>query len=94
MPSKVDWTPEEEKLLFTLMQFQDVVKNSYTHLKPNVLAQYLLQVCADFSHFYHHNRVIGVESQIENRRLHLVDITRRILEEGLGILNISAPEMM
>ncbi len=76
------------------MQFQDVVKNSYTNLKPNILAQYLLQVCADFSHFYHHNRVIGVESQIENRRLHLVDLTRRTLEEGLGLLNISAPEMM
>lgn len=94
MPSKVDWTTEEEKLIFTLMQFQDVVKNSYTNLKPNILAQYLLQVCADFSHFYHHNRVIGVESQIENRRLHLVDLTRRTLEEGLGLLNISAPEMM
>lgn len=94
MPAKVDWTPEEEKLLFTLMQFQDVVKNSYTNLKPNILAQYLLQVCADFSHFYHHNRVIGVESQIENRRLHLVDLSRRILEEGLGLLNIPAPNMM
>ncbi len=94
MPSEVEWTKEEEKLIFTLMQFQDVVRNSYTNLKPNILAQYLLQLCADFSHFYHHNRVIGVESQIENRRLHLVDLTRRILEEGLGILNISAPDMM
>ncbi len=94
MPSEVEWTKEEEKLIFTLMQFQDVVRNSYTNLKPNILAQYLLQLCADFSHFYHHNRVIGVESQIENRRLHLVDLTRRILEEGLGLLNISAPDMM
>lgn len=94
MPVKVDWTAEEEKLLFCLMQFQDVVKNSYVHLKPNVMAQYLLQVCADFGQFYHHNRVLGVESQIENRRLHLVDLTRRVLEEGLGLLNISTPEMM
>ncbi len=94
MPFEAEWTKEEEKLIFCLMQFQDVVRNSYTNLKPNILAQYLLQLCADFSHFYHHNRVIGVESQIENRRLHLVDLTRRILEEGLGILNISAPDMM
>jgi arginyl-tRNA synthetase len=94
MPPNIDWTNEEEKLIFTLMQFQDVVKNSYTHLKPNILAQYLLQVCSDFSHFYHLNRVIGEDSQIENRRLHLVELSRRTLEEGLGLLNISSPDMM
>lgn len=94
LPTNASWTSEEEKLMFTLMQFQDVVKNSYNHLKPNILAQYLLQVCADFSHFYHHNRVIGVESHIENKRLHLVDLTSRVLVEGLGLLNIEAPEMM
>lgn len=94
LPANTEWTPEEEKLIFTMLQLQDVVKNSYTHLKPNILAQYLLQVCSDFSSFYHHNRVIGEESQIENRRLHLVELTRRTLEEGLGLLNISAPEMM
>ena len=94
LPAVADWTPEEEKLIFTMLQLQDVVRNSYTHLKPNILAQYLLQVCSDFGSFYHHNRVIGEESQIENRRLHLVELTRRTLEEGLGLLNISAPEMM
>jgi arginyl-tRNA synthetase len=94
MPTDCQWTSEEEKLIFTLLQFQDVVKNSYDHLKPNVLAQYLLQVCTDFSHFYHNNRVLGEESQIEKRRLHLVALCLRVLEEGLGLLNIAAPDMM
>lgn len=89
-----EWTPEEEKLIFTLLLFQDVVRGSYLNLKPNILAQYLLQVCAEFGQFYHHNRVLGSESHIEKKRLHLVELTRRVLEEGLGLLNIQAPEMM
>jgi arginyl-tRNA synthetase len=89
-----DWTHEEEKLIYTLLLFQDVVRGSYQSLKPNILAQYLLQVCSEFGQFYHHNRVLGSESQIEKKRLHLVELTRRVLEEGLGLLNIQAPEMM
>ncbi len=92
--SSSEWTEEEQKLIFTLLQFQDRVILSYKNLKPNILAQYLLQICSDFSHFYHHNRVLGEESQVEKKRLHLVELTRRTLEEGLGLLNIPTPEMM
>ncbi len=89
-----DWTDSEVKLIFSLLQFQDVVKNSYLHFKPNILAQYLLNVCSDFSHFYHLNRILGEDAAVENRRLHLVDLSRRVLEEGLGLLNIESPEQM
>lgn len=94
LKSEADWTDSETKLVFSLLQFQDVVKNSYLHLKPNILAQYLLSVCSEFSHFYHQNRVIGEAPDVESRRLHLVELSKRVLEEGLGLLNIESPEMM
>jgi arginyl-tRNA synthetase len=94
LPHTETWTPEEIRLIYTLLQFQDIVRNSYKTLRPNILAQYLLDVCRDFSSFYANNRVLGEESQIENRRLHLVDLSRRTLEEGLGLLNISTPSAM
>jgi len=94
LPAASDWTDSETRLMFSLLQFQDVVKASYLHLKPNILAQYLLNVCSDFSHFYHQNRVLGEEASLQNRRLHLVELSRRVLEEGLALLNVEAPDMM
>ncbi|MFN8789907.1 MAG: arginine--tRNA ligase [Bdellovibrionales bacterium] len=94
LPANSDWTDSETRLMFSLLQFQDVVKSSYLHLRPNILAQYLLNVCSDFSHFYHQNRVLGEEASLQNRRLHLVELSRRVLEEGLGLLNVEAPDQM
>lgn len=94
LAANAEWTDSEVKLIFSLLQFQEVVKASYLHLKPNILAQYLLNVCSEFSHFYHQNRVLGEAADIEKRRLHLVELSRRVLEEGLGLLNIESPEMM
>lgn len=87
-------TPEEQRLIFNLLQFDHVVQLAYRQFKPNVVAQYLLELCTHFSHFYHKNRILGEAQEIEASRIWLVDVTSRILSEGLHILNIPTPEMM
>lgn len=89
-----DWNDSETKLIYSLLQFQEVVKASCTQFKPNLLAQYLLQVCTEFSHFYHLNRVLEEPIDIEKRRLSLVFLTQVVLVEGLGLLGIDSPDAM
>lgn len=87
-------TPEEVRLMFSLLQFDHVVEVAYRQFKPNVIAQYLLELCSQFSHFYHKNRILGEDLAVEGSRIALVDATSRVLTEGLALLNIPSPEMM
>lgn len=89
-----DWNDSETQLIFRLLQFTETVKASCLQYKPNLLAQYLLQVCTEFSHFYHENRVLDEPAEIENRRLALVSLTLKTLVEGLGLLGIQSPDQM
>lgn len=94
VPVRTLETPEEERLVFSLLQFGHVVDVSYRQYKPNILAQYLLELCGHFSHFYHKNRIIGEAAEIESSRASLVQATSRVLTDGLALLNIPSPEMM
>ncbi|MBX2986543.1 MAG: arginine--tRNA ligase [Bdellovibrionaceae bacterium] len=93
LPRVLD-TDEEQRLVFSLLQFGHVVDVAYRQFKPNVLAQYLLELCGHFSHFYHKNRILGEPGAVEASRIALVDATSRVLTAGLGLLNIPSPEAM
>lgn len=92
--SKTLSSSEEQRLIFRLLQMDHVLKVSYAHFKPNFLAQYLLEVCSDFSHFYHCHRVLGESEEVVAARMSLVQATEKVLVQGLQILGIPAPEEM
>lgn len=84
----------ERELVFQLLQFEDMLTAAYKQFRPNILAQYLLELCGSFSHFYHKCRILGEAPELEASRIALVMATERILVQGLKILNIEAPEAM
>lgn len=85
-------TNEEKKLVFRLLELDQIFESSYKKYKPNILAQYLLDVCFTFNQFYHKNKILN-SSERENR-LVLVKATERVLEQGLGVLGVPCPESM
>lgn len=92
-------TEEERKLVYQLLQFQDVLNASYRQFRPNILAQYLLELCGAFSSFYHKCRILGDAADAEAAvlqasRISLVAATEKVLIQGLKVLNIEAPEAM
>ncbi len=93
-PSVLMATTEEQKLIFSLLRFPEVLEAGFRQFKPNILAQYLLELCAHFSQFYHHCRILGEEPTLQNSRICLVAATEKVLAKGLQILNIEAPESM
>lgn len=85
---------EEKELIKKLSEYDMILLNAYRQYKPNILANYLLDVCAVFNRFYNVHRILGGETDLVGARLTLVDATRTVLRAGLAVLNIQAPEVM
>lgn len=84
--------PEEITLSKKLSEFPLVIENSAIQCRPNLIAQYLLDIATSFNDFYSKCKVIGSENQ--DQRIALVSATKIVLENGLGMLNIEVPEKM
>jgi arginyl-tRNA synthetase len=86
--------PAEAELLKLLAQFPDTVAGAATAREPHRVANYLRRLSAAFHPFYHQCRVIGEEPATAHARLLLSEAVRTTLANGLGLLNIDAPESM
>jgi len=85
---------EEENLLFNLIKFPAIVENSAAERKPNLLANYLYNLSHSLNRFYRECPVLPAGQGVKERRLLLVDSTRRVLKNALNLLGIEAPEKM
>jgi arginyl-tRNA synthetase len=85
---------EEVALVKMLGQFPIHLERTLTHAKASQLANYLIDVTKAFGAFYRECRVLGEEPELTRARLMLVESTRRILAQGLGLLGIPLPERM
>jgi len=82
----------EFELIKKLMQFKDVVFNSYNNMNPSVIANYSYQLSQLFNEFYHSSQVIGSEN--ETFRLNLVSSFRQVLKNSLYLLGVETIEEM
>ncbi|MEI8238294.1 MAG: arginine--tRNA ligase [Actinomycetota bacterium] len=87
--------PQERALALALLQFDAVVHDTLDKYSPHRLCTYLFELAQAFTSFYEACPVLkdGYEATRESR-LALCDLTARVLERGLGLLGIDAPERM
>jgi arginyl-tRNA synthetase len=85
---------QELDLIKILLKFPAVVESSCEKCEPQILAEYLRELAAEFHVFYHDCRILGVDSDLQNSRLHLANITKIAMRNGLTILGINAPDRM
>lgn len=86
--------PHELKLLATLARFPEVIVLAAKAYEPHQLAYYLRDLANEFHGYYNANQFLVEDEQIRNARLALVDASKQVLQNGLSILGVSAPEMM
>ena len=76
-----------------IIKFPEAVIAAAENNLSNILALYLYELCNLANKFYESAPVLQEEDEkIRNARLALVDLTSRVLEKGLGILGMEAPE--
>jgi arginyl-tRNA synthetase len=86
--------PAEQRLALLLSGFGDCVVQVAETLQPHRLCTYLFEVAGALSAFYETCPVLSSEGEIRASRLALCAATRGVLQDGLGLLGISAPDAM
>ena len=86
--------PAERALALSLLQFDSAVHDALDRFGPHRLCTYLYDLARRYTAFYEHCPVLKVDGDLRQGRLALCDLTARVLERGLGMLGISAPEQM
>jgi arginyl-tRNA synthetase len=85
----------ERALAMRLLQFDTAVWDTLDKYAPHRLCTYLYELASEFSSFYEQCPVLKAESdQVRLSRLALCDFTARVMQQGLDLLGIEAPEQM
>ncbi|HSZ76282.1 MAG TPA: arginine--tRNA ligase [Chthoniobacterales bacterium] len=77
-----------------ILLFPDVIPAILDGFKPNLLANYLYELAAEFHTFYESCPVLSAEPAVRETRLALCDVFSRLLRLGLELLGIQVPEKM
>ena len=84
----------EIALMKELLLLPEVIERASEIKEPHTVANYLRDVAVAFTQFYGNCRIIGEEKALATARMHLAEATRIVLQNGLTVLGISAPERM
>jgi arginyl-tRNA synthetase len=85
---------EEIHLARLLVRFGEVVPTILEDFRPNLLANYLLELARAFHSFYEACPVLKAAEPIRSSRLALCELTSRTLQQGLHLLGINVPDKM
>ena len=86
--------PEEIHLARLLARFGEVLPLVLEDHRPNLLANYLLELARAFHSFFEACTVLKSDEPVKSSRLALCELSSRVLEKGLGLLGIHCPERM
>ena len=88
-------SPRERALLVRLAWFPDTLAACESALSPHPLTTYLMELAGLFHSFYEQCRVVDAANRpLSEARLRLCAGMRAVINEGLGLLGVSAPEQM
>ena len=86
--------PQETALIRRVTQFPEVLENSSRDLEPHQLAHYLRELAGDFHSYYNAHRFVVDDAELRNARITLALATQQVIRNGLGLLGVTAPEVM
>ncbi len=85
---------DEITLIKGILQFFDVLEGSARSYEPHRITFYLLDLVGKFHSYYNKARVICDDNGVTLARLLLLQMLAKVIESGLGILGVSAPDKM
>jgi arginyl-tRNA synthetase len=97
-PANTHWEclaePEERELIKALLDWPKLVQGAADAVEPHRVANYLLETARLIHTWYHKHHVLGEPDHIMHARLVLARAARIVLQNGLNVLGITAPERM
>ena len=85
--------PNAWEVIKALGKYGDIIQKAAKEYEPSVIAKYTLQLAKDFNQYYAHSKIL-VEDDEKLARLALVKAVSDVLESGLTLLGVQAPDEM
>lgn len=86
---------KEISIIKLLNDFPGLIRQAAEELSPALIANYCYDLAREFNQFYHDFSILGEEDRIKRDfRLRLSAVTGEVIEKGLWLLGIEAPERM
>lgn len=85
---------ESSEVVKLISSFPEAVKAAAEKYEPCFVARHLVSLAQSYNRFYLANRIANAEPKIRNARVLLTTAVKNVLESGLALLGIAAPEKM
>jgi len=86
--------PEELTILKMLANYPELVEAAAKALEPHRLTYFLTEMASQLHSYYYKHRFISEDAHLTRARLSLVKGVKAVLNHGLTILGVTAPETM
>jgi arginyl-tRNA synthetase len=87
-------TEKEKDLTKKLAQYPEVIEKAALQYEPHLLAHYLKELASDFHTYYNANKMLVDDDELRNARLSLSVAAKQVINNGLSLIGVSAPEAM
>ena len=84
----------ENQLLRLLSRYPEVIESAARLRAPHMMAHYLQELANAFHSYYNAHQFIVEDENLRNARLNLIKATAQIIESGLTLLGVAAPQEM
>ena len=85
---------EGRTVLTALSKFPEIIKDAADKKEPSIVTRYIIDVAQSFNKFYIEHKIIeGTEGE-RRPKLSLTFAVKQVIESGLKLLGVSAPEKM
>ncbi|MCR5793582.1 MAG: arginine--tRNA ligase [Lachnospiraceae bacterium] len=85
----------ETELLLQLCKFNEMIDNAFKENAPHKVCQYIYDLANAFNRFYHENKIISeTDEEKQASWIALIKYTLEVLNQGIWLLGIEAPDRM
>ena len=94
-PLKTYYSASERELQLKISKFFDMVSMACSENAPHRICQYIYDVSNSFNSFYHSDNILNEKDEAKKmNRIALLFSTLKVLEKGIELLGLEAPEKM
>ena len=85
----------EKALMLMLTRYHEVIETSFAETAPHKLCQFIYELSDVFNKFYNSVMILKEEdAQRQESYIHLISLTKKVLEICIDLLGFEAPERM
>ena len=86
--------PHETALITLICRYPEIIESSAASCEPHQLAYYLRELANGLHSYYNAVQLLCEDEELRCARLCLLEAVRQVLNNGLDLLGVSAPESM